>query len=842
MTSDHDHLEILAKQLADGIEHSADMDKEENARIIAAISANFRAARGIAHIQTDTDKLLFKWGHLDVLEKLGEGGFGEIYCAYDSLLDREVALKLRSSNHSSPADSRAFIQEARRLARVRHPNVIAVHGADIHDGRVGLWMDLLDGTDLEQKLKDNGNIDSCKAYALATDMASALAAVHSAGLAHGDVKASNVMIHNQGQFVLMDFGAGSEVLESNSSPRAGTPLIMAPELFCDAPLSPATDQYSLGVLLFRQLSGDYPLVAKSSSDLYIAHQQGLSRSLRELCPHLPHGLIGLVDELLSPDATKRPTATMLGERIRWLLAAPQRRKRLSVVAAFIILMAAGTIFSTLGYLDARREEQRAVLAHNESAALNGFLSNILSSARPSQSGKNTPVIEVLASAAKQLQNTLADQPLARARALFVVGKSYLTLGSSDRALVLLEQAYRLQLEQLGEDHPNSLETRAELGMVLARLNRLDEAKSMLVDATDILESIAVNQALRMRYYSALSVFYDYSDDEKRAEQFARAAFALTDKDKDPLQYFQKRRKVINQLSIQKRFSEAEPMARESLIWAENHHPQSDLVLGLRSILSSIMGQTGRLTEAEALARINLKLATEWLGSQDPYVVNILHLLGAILNAQGRTEEALVSNQDALAISVLVNGENHETTLDIMGNLANQLRKLGQFEAAKSYYLDLINKADSNFPPNHSVGHYPRLNLTKLYLKTGDYKAGLNLAKHSLPMLTASRGAEHYLTLALRSELAQLYWLTEDYTQAKIEFNTLLQLGSRKPESNHKLIAQTLEFLGDIEAHNGEIITARTFYEKAYDLRLESEGTDHLAAVVVRDKLRALKPK
>src|SRR6187402_2939314 len=84
--------------------------------------------------------VLFQWGHLAVLASIGVGGFGEVYRAFDPMLHREVALKLRrTGNQFAPVAGRAFIEEARRLAQVRHPHVLAVHGAAVHDGRAGIW-------------------------------------------------------------------------------------------------------------------------------------------------------------------------------------------------------------------------------------------------------------------------------------------------------------------------------------------------------------------------------------------------------------------------------------------------------------------------------------------------------------------------------------------------------------------------------------------------------------------------------------------------------------------------------------------------------------------------------
>src|SRR5258705_2202468 len=135
------------------------------------------------------------WAHLTLLERLGGGTYGEVYRAWDRQLEREVALKLLRGVHGvgdDPETSR-ITREGRLLARVRHPNVITVHGVDAHDNRVGLWMELVRGVTLEQQLAASGPFSAREAAAIGIDLCRALAAIHAAGLIQRDVKAQNVM-------------------------------------------------------------------------------------------------------------------------------------------------------------------------------------------------------------------------------------------------------------------------------------------------------------------------------------------------------------------------------------------------------------------------------------------------------------------------------------------------------------------------------------------------------------------------------------------------------------------------------------------------------------------------
>ena len=136
------------------------------------------------------------------------------------------------------------------------------HGADVRDGRAGLWMELVDGQTLEAWLRTHGPMGRGEVSSVAIDLCRALAAVHGAGLVHGDVKAQNVMRENGGRIVLMDFGAG-RVQGADAAGVAGTPMYLAPEVWPASRQRPRSDLYSLGVLLFHLLTAAYPFTAGS---------------------------------------------------------------------------------------------------------------------------------------------------------------------------------------------------------------------------------------------------------------------------------------------------------------------------------------------------------------------------------------------------------------------------------------------------------------------------------------------------------------------------------------------------------------------------------------------------
>src|SRR5262245_7096540 len=235
------------------------------------------------------------WGRLQVGERLARGNFGDLYHAVDPQLDRDVALKLIRPRPDGRETAR-LLSEARALARVSHPNVVTVYGADVHDGRPGLWMELVDGQTLAARVSEQGTLGAAETIGIGRDLCRALAAVHAAGIVHSDIKPQNVMREAAGRIVLMDFGAGRR--EGTESEIAGTPMYLAPEVLAGEPPTPQSDIYSLGVTLFYLLSATYPYTAADLNGLRAAHADGARAALRDLRPDLPNALVDAIERAL----------------------------------------------------------------------------------------------------------------------------------------------------------------------------------------------------------------------------------------------------------------------------------------------------------------------------------------------------------------------------------------------------------------------------------------------------------------------------------------------------------------------------------------------------------------
>ena len=234
-----------------------------------------------------------------------------MWLATDTSLSRQVAVKiLKSGLATDPVVAERFRREAITVARLSHPNIVAVHDSIDYDGRQAVVMQLINGKSLRQLLDEQKRLSPELTMHIGGCVAAALDAAHTAGLVHRDVKPGNILITPDGRVLLADFGIakglGTTDDLTSENVMMGTAKYLSPEQVRGKKLDGRADLYALGLVLYECLAGRVPFLGESDADTALARLQRDPTDLSQLRPTLPYGLANLIHRLLARNPDDRP--------------------------------------------------------------------------------------------------------------------------------------------------------------------------------------------------------------------------------------------------------------------------------------------------------------------------------------------------------------------------------------------------------------------------------------------------------------------------------------------------------------------------------------------------------
>jgi eukaryotic-like serine/threonine-protein kinase len=245
-----------------------------------------------------------------LLHTLGTGGMAVVYRAYDRMLERPVAIKILRQDFTGDDSFRErFRQEARSAANLSHPNIVTVHDFGFDAGRPFIVMEFVPGTDLKTMIKKRGIIGADESINLIVQACEGIGYAHRAGLVHCDIKPHNFLVTPDGRLKVTDFGI-ARVLASIAPDEQievvwGSPQYFSPEQASGLAPSPASDVYSLGVILYEMMTGQLPFIANDPDELARMHRETRPVPPRRYNPQITPTLEQIMLKVLAKEPSQR---------------------------------------------------------------------------------------------------------------------------------------------------------------------------------------------------------------------------------------------------------------------------------------------------------------------------------------------------------------------------------------------------------------------------------------------------------------------------------------------------------------------------------------------------------
>jgi eukaryotic-like serine/threonine-protein kinase len=805
---------------------------------------------------------------------------GLVYAAYDPELDRKIALKLllpalEGSNDVSTEGRTRLLREAQALARLQHPNVIAIHDVGIHEERIWLAMEYVEGWTLSDWIEQRPH-KWTEVLAVLLSIGRGLVAAHRAGLLHRDIKPDNIMIAADGRVRVMDFGlarADSEVWDLKSSRDVatqrndalssavtqmgallGTPAYMAPEQFESGVVDASTDQWSFCVTAWEVLFGERPFRGETLPALVVSICEGAlpepnpaKKVPRWLQRVLARGLL-VQPEARWPSMEALLDALERGRGRAW-------RRRMLTGATVVLALGAGVAGS---YGIAR---QRAIAGCEAAGANIAEVWNDESRERVRAAIVNTGVADSVVTAQK-VRPWLDDYARAWQEGRTEACLDAKVRSTSDEDLYARAQwcfdERRMALEalvtELSHDAHRSVAQAVSAAVSLPRIETCQDPALLLRRPTppvghheDVRDVLAI-----LAKASALQWVGAYEEGLETAHVGLERAEALA----WPPLLARARLCVGELLGFRGAYTKAEEMLEEAFFEAMRagatetatraadrlafvvgyqlqRHTEglrwsrlAEFTLGALADAAGFYMAThldrravvhyaaGAYDDARQLHETALLIREQLLGPTHLDVATSLNNLAIIHEATGAYEEAKLLHERALAIKEVTLGANHVAVAASFNNLALVYQSTGSYTRAKSLHESALAIRERVLGPDHPEVATSLNNLAAAHRESGAYEQARQLHERALAIWERTLGPDHSLVAVGFANLGLVHHATGAYEEAKLVYARALAIQEETLGVDHPDVAVTLGDLAAVHFATGAIEESRQLYERA----------------------------
>lgn len=753
-------------------------------------------------------------GRYRILQLLGEGGMGAVYEAEQDIPQRTVALKVIRVGYADTQMLRRFETETQALGRLQHPGIAQIYDAGTAETPYGrqpyIAMELVRGRTLLAWC-DEHQLNRRQRLELMAKICDAVQHAHQRGLIHRDLKPANILVADDGQPKILDFGIARLTDSDTQATRQtsmgqiiGTLAYMSPEQVTGDPdeLDTRSDVYTLGVILYEMLTGKPPYeIGKQIHETVQTIREKEPVALRAIDRSFRGDVETIVAKALEKDKTRRyGSAAELAADIRHYLhdepivARPAsatyqiqkfaRRHKALVggIAAVFAVLVLGVVASTWEAVQARRASAVA-------QAVNDFLQKDLlgqaSSYNQAKPDPNITVRTVLDRAAQNIGNRFGQQPEVEAAIRETIGDAYIGLGLYPDARQQLEPALELDRHSVGPENAKTLQVLTKLGYSFGLDEKYPESEKLLLQATSLDRRVL-------------------GEDNRQT---------LTALDRLAWLYFSEG-KYAKSETILRPVADADQRL---------FGPDDNDTLTALSGLALDYGEDGKYADAEKIHRQLIDIDRRRLGPDNPKTIIEMGNLAMVYNNLGKYADAESLDQDALERARRILGPNNRTTLSDLYELAATMMNEGKFSQVEPLLGQVIEANRRAVGPDAPSTIQAMNMLAGDYEEQGKFDQAEPLMQQTAVIDRRVLGPDHPHTLYDMSNLAELYTEAGKYAQAESLYPSAIDNARRVLGPGDRLTTYSECAQGVMYLHEGNYRMAEASITEALAAQRHSLG-------------------